>query len=214
MPILPGNMYEGVCEDFGRVGFLVVCFLHNINPNPPKKYLLWGKKVGPNATFTPIFLDQSYLPRTYHPVRKCRECMRIRVNTSSPPSVVGKRSSWSLSKRRRWPRPSSPYPWMCVSASTSRRSRSMPLASVTNRNPDKTQIKRRNWNPRAKNRPPKISLTHSRRVRIYIWLILRVAVHGSLAEIKNGPKNHVEARSLNLRPQNASQKQKIKTSES
>ena len=45
-------------REFGWVGFLMVCFLHimdKINPNPPKKYLLWEKS-GPNATFNLIFL--------------------------------------------------------------------------------------------------------------------------------------------------------------
>ena len=40
----------GVCGEFGWVGFLVVCFLYKINPNPPKM-ICCGEKSGPNATF-------------------------------------------------------------------------------------------------------------------------------------------------------------------
>ena len=35
-------------------GFIVVCFLYKINPNPPK-FICCGEKSGPNATFDLIF---------------------------------------------------------------------------------------------------------------------------------------------------------------
>ena len=42
------------CREFGWVGFLAVCFLYEINPNPRKKVA--AAKGGPNATFNLIFL--------------------------------------------------------------------------------------------------------------------------------------------------------------
>ena len=50
----PQEYNKRVCGDFGWVGLLVVRFLHKINANPLKNYLL-GKS-GPNATFDLNFL--------------------------------------------------------------------------------------------------------------------------------------------------------------
>ena len=43
----------GVCEELGWVGFLVVCFLHKINPNP-RKNIICGRK-WPKCHFLPNF---------------------------------------------------------------------------------------------------------------------------------------------------------------
>ena len=53
-----GHINQGVRGEFGLVGFLAVCFLHKINPNPTIYYLLAAatkKKVAQNATFKPSF---------------------------------------------------------------------------------------------------------------------------------------------------------------
>ena len=47
--------YQGVCGEFGWVGFLVVCFPYETNLNI-RKIIYSGKKVAQNATFNLIFL--------------------------------------------------------------------------------------------------------------------------------------------------------------
>ena len=42
--------------EFGWVGFLVVCFLYNISPNP-RKIICWGKKVAQMPLLTQFLLD-------------------------------------------------------------------------------------------------------------------------------------------------------------
>ena len=43
-----------LAENLVALGFLVVCFLLKINPNPQKNCLLW-EKVAQNAAFKPDF---------------------------------------------------------------------------------------------------------------------------------------------------------------
>ena len=48
------NHYRLFAENSVWVGFLVVCYLHKINPNRQNKYLLW-EKVAPKCHFSPNF---------------------------------------------------------------------------------------------------------------------------------------------------------------
>ena len=53
-----GFVWEGICGEFGWVGFLVVCILYKINSNPRKFIFLW-EEVAPLPFLTYFFLGGS-----------------------------------------------------------------------------------------------------------------------------------------------------------